>query len=97
MQQYNAQVRKKSLLEQHAEAQAAAAAAAKKLGGKGNKGQKRPAEAPPDNDGMPWRPFDREKDLELKGAPRSGAQILKDASGLASRFTSGGSGKKNFL
>ncbi|KAI8476395.1 MAG: hypothetical protein J3K34DRAFT_516546 [Monoraphidium minutum] len=59
---------------------------------KKDKGEKRPAAGPPEEDWVgkhPWRPFDRDKDLEIKMTPKAGAAMLKDAGGLSSRFSSG--------
>ncbi|KIY97034.1 hypothetical protein MNEG_10929 [Monoraphidium neglectum] len=57
------------------------------------KGEKRPAAGPAEEDWVgkhPWRPFDRDKDLEIKATPKSTAAMLKDGAGLSSRFASGG-------
>lgn len=112
MQQYNDQHRKKSLLEQHLEQQKAATKSKKSdkrtkeaKGGSGDvgkgagkskaKGEKRPAEGPAEDD-WPWRPFDREKDMNISSAPKTGQQLLKDAGALSSRFA-GGAGRGKFL
>lgn len=81
---------KRSLVEAHA----AAADQAKRKAKKSKKGV---ADAPGENQKEdwagkhPWRPFNRETDLEIK--PRSSAvkQVMADASKLHSRFSSAGS------
>lgn len=62
------------------------AAAAKKEGGQDDG----------DAGDWPWRPFDREKDLEIKPTAKSGAAILKNAGGLGGKFSSAG-GTRHFL
>lgn len=74
--------RKKSLLEMHQEQQETATKKAK-------------IEDDP-NKGMPWRPFEREKDLEIRSSKAVNAKdIIKNAN-LSSKFQSAG-GTRNFL
>jgi hypothetical protein len=94
--EYNAKHRQKSLLEQHAERQAAGKKQKKPKAGASDgsgKGVKRPAEEGDEEwvGKHPWRPFDRDKDLNAPhAAPKSAAALLKDGAGLAGRFSSGG-------
>ena len=44
----------------------------------------------------PWRPFDREKDLEIKPAALNPKSLLENAGGLSGKFKSAG-GQRNFL
>ena len=44
----------------------------------------------------PWRPFDREKDLNMGPKPADKDQLMKSAGNLTSRFGSK-SGQRNFL
>lgn len=45
----------------------------------------------------PWRPFDREKDLNIGPKPVSKEAILKSAGTLGSRFGGTGAGGRSFL
>lgn len=47
-----------------------------------------------DREAHPWRPFDREKDLEIKpSGSRDPKELLKNMKGLSSRFGGSGGGK----
>lgn len=45
----------------------------------------------------PWRPFDREKDLNIGPKPVSKEDILKRAGTLGSRFGGNAAGSRQFL
>jgi hypothetical protein len=44
--------------------------------------------------GHPWRPFDRDKDLQRKPKGLDPAELLKKQAGLGSRFSSAGASRK---
>ncbi|KXZ55202.1 hypothetical protein GPECTOR_3g346 [Gonium pectorale] len=44
----------------------------------------------------PWRPFDRERDLELRPKAKSGSDIVRSAAALGAKF-SGGGVQRHFL
>jgi curved DNA-binding protein CbpA len=105
---YNAVARGKSLLEQHLEKQqnqqkkkkksskdesTTAGKKRKKIdGGDGGKKGKED-EDDWDREAHPWRPFDREKDLEIKpSGSRDPKELLKNMKGLSSRFAGSGGG-----
>lgn len=110
---YTTSLRGKSLLEQHLEKQEKG----KKVKSEGKKGgKKRKKESGGDKDGNknededwdreahPWRPFDRERDLEIKPSGASDPkELLKNMKGLSSRFAGssgrggGSSGGRSFL
>lgn len=102
MRDYAQQHRQKSLLEQHAERQTQGSKKKhkeQKQQDKETKGQKRkaadidkpPSSADADWSGKhPWRPWDRDKDLEVQvQRPKAAADLLKAAGNLSSRFSSG--------
>ncbi len=89
------------MLEKHREAQEAAAkeaASAKK------KSKKRKAEGEGSKGGVgdgsktkeqwegnhPWRPFDRDKDLEIARKPANSAAFIAQSGALSSKFSKGG-------
>ena len=45
----------------------------------------------------PWRPFDREKDLNIASKPASKEDLLKKAGSLTGRFGGSTSGHRTFL
>ena len=91
--QYNAAKRPMSLVEAHQARLAAQAKAAKKAKRTGEaKGGAAPAADAPQG-GAPWRPFDRDKDLQ---APR-GAGTTDYMQTLPGRFTGGSSQPRKFL
>jgi len=110
---YNSAARGKSLLETHIERQEVAAAAAAasgrkrkseknpdRIAGSDGKQQLKPSgDSDWDRSAHPWRPFDREKDLEIKPTGRTNPQeLLKNMKGLKSRFGGGNSsGGRTFL
>ncbi|GFR39678.1 hypothetical protein Agub_g150 [Astrephomene gubernaculifera] len=98
---FNEASRKKSLFEVHAELQEKAkqeAKAARKAAKKQKtaEGGAAAAGAAADGQDWPWRPFDRERDLDLKPKAKSGADLLKSAAALGSKF-SGGNTQRHFL
>lgn len=44
----------------------------------------------------PWRPFDRERDLDIKPKAKSGSEIVRGAAALGSKFSGGGT-QRQFL
>lgn len=108
---YNAALRGKSLMEQHAERQAAAEKLQKKAkrqktaaAGAGAGAGGRPAAGPlvkPSDDWdatkHPWRPFDREKDLLPPSQGKAtAADLMKNSGNLKARF-SGNNTQRTFL
>lgn len=111
----HSQSRQKSLLEQHAERQAAGGKAGSKSEKKSkgeeksekkskgeeksekkekDKGAKRPAAAAGSKEewasSHPWKPWDRDKDLNASASkPKGAADLLKAAGSLSNRFSSG--------
>ncbi|GLI60597.1 hypothetical protein VaNZ11_002769 [Volvox africanus] len=108
MDSFNSVSRKKSLMEVHLELQEKAkeeARAAKKAAKKqktgdgaakvGERGTGGVTEGAGNQD-WPWRPFDRERDLEIKPRAKTGTDIFKNAANLGSKFSGGGS-QRHFL
>ncbi|GIL65882.1 hypothetical protein Vafri_19522 [Volvox africanus] len=108
MDSFNSVSRKKSLMEVHLELQEKAkeeARAAKKAAKKqktgdvaskmGERGTGGVTEGASNQD-WPWRPFDRERDLEIKPRAKTGTDIFKNAANLGSKFSGGGS-QRHFL
>ena len=83
--------RKKSLVEQHNEKKAKKRKADKSEG-KGDGAEKKTWEGK-----HPWRPFDREKDLNIAAKPASQQELLKKAGSLSGRFGGTTSGHRTFL
>jgi len=89
---YNAAARGKSLLETHLERQKGS-----KKRKKGGEGGERAAQAGGgdwDRTAHPWRPFDRERDLEVKPSGAANPQeLLKSMKALGSRFAGSSTGR----
>jgi hypothetical protein len=45
---------------------------------------------------LPWKPFDRERDLELRPRAKGASEIAKSAAALGSKFA-GGNTQRSFL
>lgn len=96
---YNTSNRQKSLLEQHQEKKSKKRKAATVAGAdnKQKQVQKDQKEQKDTWEGKhPWRPFDREKDLNIGAKPVSQADLLKKAGSLTGRF-GGPVGRRTFL
>jgi curved DNA-binding protein CbpA len=103
---YNSVARGKSLLEQHLAKQQnkkkkkktskedpTASKKRKKSSKEGEAGEEE--EDDWDREAHPWRPFDREKDLEIKpSGSRDPKELLKTMKGLSSRFAGSGNGAR---
>ena len=85
--------RKKSLVEQHNEKKIKKRKA-KEVEGKASEGG--PKEGAWEGK-HPWRPFDREKDLNIAARPVSQEDLLKKAGSLTGRFGNSTSGQRTFL
>lgn len=81
--------RRRSLLEKHLEKQQKLTKKQKKA--ENSDGGMRQADADWDRTAHPWRPFDRDRDLEVKpaGGPMNPQDLLKGTQGLSSRFARG--------
>ncbi|GIL91130.1 hypothetical protein Vretimale_9578 [Volvox reticuliferus] len=106
MDSFNSGSRKKSLMEVHLELQEKAkeeARAAKKAAkkqktsdGAANVNERGTGGVAEGNQDWPWRPFDRERDLEIKPRAKTGTDIFKNATTLGSKFSGGGT-QRHFL
>ena len=110
---YTSTIRGKSLLEQHLEKQGEKGKKGKQSKSEGGKKRKKDKgganEKDQDQDDWdrsahPWRPFDREQDLEIKPSGAADPkEMLKNMKGLSSRFAGssgrggGASGSRSFL
>ncbi|KAF5833587.1 hypothetical protein DUNSADRAFT_10038 [Dunaliella salina] len=99
MDAFNSQARKRSLLEAHQEEQALGQKAKKKKEEK-KKHEGGPPVAAANSDKAPWvgkhpwKPFDRETDLEIRsGKPKDPQKLMQVQGSLSSKFSSGGSSR----
>ena len=83
--------RKKSLVEQHNEKKVKKRKA-KEVEGNGDNAKQGAWEGK-----HPWRPFDREKDLNIASRPVSQEDLLKEAGSLTGRFGGSSVGHRTFL
>lgn len=93
---YNSGVRRKTLMQVHADKQAAERKAERKAkkrkkGDSTDTGINDPAGDWQSN--APWRPFDRERDLQTGAAPATPKEMLKKAGSLSTRFGGGNTGR----
>ena len=97
---YNTSNRKRSLLEQHQDKKVKKQKAAGE-GAVGKSKQASDAKTQQDEDSSwkgkhPWRPFDREKDMNIGPKPVTQQDLLKKAGSLTGRF-GGQTGQRTFL
>ena len=85
--------RKKTLVEQHNEKKMKKRKAKEVEGGASGQGSKEGAW----EGKHPWRPFDREKDLNIASRPVTQDELLKKAGSLTGRFGNSASGHRTFL
>lgn len=85
--------RKKTLVEQHNEKKLKKRKAKEVEGGPSGQGSKEGAW----EGKHPWRPFDREKDLNIASRPVTQDELLKKTGSLTGRFGNSNSGQRTFL
>uniref|UniRef100_A0A7S3R7C5 J domain-containing protein n=1 Tax=Dunaliella tertiolecta TaxID=3047 RepID=A0A7S3R7C5_DUNTE len=99
MDAFNSQARKRSLLDAHQEEQAAGHKDKKKKEDKKKHGDGPPVAATKSDKPSwvgkhPWKPFDRETDLEIRGGkPKDPQKLMQVQGSLSSKFSSGGSSR----